>query len=315
MKKQFQIGHVQLEIQMPDDMLIPENMKKFEKLLDDSSAAQTEENEEKLEKVSDNLLTALEEGNKRVYYKIDFVQELQVIEKKLREEHTIKSELCRDTIRILNMGDKECRILNFHGASNPYAICLETEENKILVWVDEGIRGMLIYDTVFVSLLLLEKVMIKNNALILHSAYMCRNDKAVLFSAPSETGKSTQADLWEKYRQTRTINGDKSLLIREDDGWYAYGWPVCGSSEICNNEDYPIHAIVMLHQAKENSVERLKGFALIQKLMAQITINMWNSEFQIKAMDLIEQLVGEVPVYELGCDISEEAVECLEKVL
>lgn len=296
MKKQYQIGHVQIELQMPDDILIPQNMQKFELPL----------------AAPENIQTA---GKIQMYYKMEFVPELAVIEKELREEYTVKSELCRDTIRTLNIDNRECRILNFIGSPEPYAICFETAENEIQVWIADGIKEMLIYDPVFVSLLLLEKVMIRNDALILHSAYMCRDNKAVLFSAPSETGKSTQADLWEKYRQTRTINGDRSLLIRDEDGWYAYGWPVCGSSEICNNEAYPIQAIVMLYQSKENKVERLKGFAMVQKVMSQITINMWNSEFQMKAMDLIEQLVGEIPVYELGCDISEEAVECLEKVL
>lgn len=313
MRKQYQIGHVQIEIQMPDDMLIPENMQKFEMTLAAQGNIQIDGNMQKLVKESDDSLQIDEKI--QMYYKMDFVSDLDIIEKKLREEYTVQQELCRDTIRTLNIDDRECRILNFLGASEPYAICFETADNEMQVWIDEEIKEMLRYDTVFVSLLLLEKVMIRNNALILHSAYMCRDHKAVLFSAPSETGKSTQAGLWEKYRQTRTINGDRSLLIRDEDGWHAYGWPVCGSSEICNNEEYPIHAIVMLYQAKENKIERLKGFAMLQKLMAQITINMWNSEFQMKAMDLIEQLVGEIPVYELGCDISEEAVECLEKVL
>ena len=150
---------------------------------------------------------------------------------------------------------------------------------------------------------------------ILHSAYMCYEDTAVLFSAPSETGKSTQAGLWEKYRGTWTVNGDRSLLIREEDGWYANGWPVCGSSEICNNKSYPVRAIVMLSQAKENRISRLKGLEALRKVMEQITINAWNSEFQIQAMDELEILLKEVPVYHLECDISEDAVRCLEDVL
>ena len=53
----------------------------------------------------------------------------------------------------------------------------------------------------------------------------------------------------------------------------------------------------------------------VRKLTPQITMNMWNAGFQMKALDLIEQIVGEVPIYELGCDISEDAVKCLEGVL
>lgn len=287
MKKQYQFGHVNIEVHMPEEMPIPENMQKF--MCESEQADRT--------------------------YEIEYAKSLAEIERELRQSYPQAREIRRENLRVLTAPEIECRILNFHGADRPYGIVLEEAGKPIRVWVEEEIRPMLIYDTIFVSLLALEKRMIQQDALILHSAYMLRDGKAVLFSAPSETGKSTQADLWERYRGTRTVNGDRSLLIREKDGWYAYGWPVCGSSEICHNESYPIQAIVMLHQSKTNEIVRLKGFEAAQKLMAQITINMWNAEFQIKAMDLIEAMIGEIPVYELGCDISEEAVRCLEKEL
>lgn len=225
--------------------------------------------------------------------------------------NTIKRE---DRI-ILQNGPRECRLIYFHGADIPYGIYREHSDDTVEIWIDSNMRHMMIYDTIFLSLFSLEKYMLRENALILHCAYMQRNGKAILFSAPSGTGKSTQADLWEKYRGTTTVNGDKSLLYCHEDGWYAHGWPICGSSEICHNESYPIEAIVMLHQAKENTIEPLRGLEPVKKLMAQVTINMWNSEYLMKAMDLIEGLVREVPVFELGCDISEGAVECLESML
>lgn len=142
-----------------------------------------------------------------------------------------------------------------------------------------------------------------------------KDGEAILFSAPSETGKSTQAALWEQYRGARVVNGDRSLLMRENGKRYAHGWPICGSSEICHNEGYPIRAIVMLYQAKENVIRKLKGAEAVKKVVSQMMINTWNKEFVIVAMDLVQQLVTEVPVYELGCNISEDAVKCLESVL
>ncbi|MCF2667982.1 hypothetical protein [Faecalicatena contorta] len=287
MKKKYQFGHVNIEVHMPEGMPIPENMQKF--------------------------LCESDEVDR--IYEIVYTRALNEIEQAFRKACPQAREIRRENLRVLTVPEIECRILNFHGADRPYGIVLEEAGKPIRVWVDEEIRPMLIYDTIFVSLLALEKLMIQQDSLILHSAYMLRDGKAILFSAPSETGKSTQADLWERYRGTRTVNGDRSLLICEKDGWYAYGWPVCGSSEICYNESCPIEAIVMLHQSKTNEIVRIKGFEAVQKLMAQITINMWNAEFQMKAMDLIEEMIGEVPVFELGCDISEEAVRCLEKEL
>ena len=67
--------------------------------------------------------------------------------------------------------------------------------------------------------------------------------------------------------------------------------------------------------AKENRISRLKGLEALRKVMEQITINAWNSEFQIQAMDELEILLKEVPVYHLECDISEDAVRCQEHVL
>ena len=287
--KKYQFGHIVIEVNFSEEMPIPSNMKKFECMDQDSKI-------------------------QKKYY-LECTGTLADVENTLRETCPNAKEIRRDSLRVLTDAGVECRIMNFQGASKPYAISLEKEEESTRVWIDEEAVPMMNYDTVFVSLLSLERLMLTQDSLILHSAYMCREGKAILFSAPSETGKSTQADLWEKYRNTRTINGDRSLLVREEDGWYAYGWPVCGSSEICNNEAYPIQAIVMLHQAKTNSVRELKGFEAVQKLMSQITINMWNAKFQMKAMDKIEEIVAEIPMYDLGCDISEEAVKCLEKVL
>lgn len=288
MRRQYQFGHVRIELNMPARMPVPENMQKF---------------------------ACEDTGNNDRLYEIRYTSSLAEVEEGIRQNNPDMREICRETLRLLMAPGMECRILNFHGTREPYGILLEKQGMPYQVWVDEKVTPMLVYDTIFVSLLALEKLMLEHDSLILHSAYMYREGEAVLFSAPSETGKSTQADLWEKYRGTRTVNGDRSLLVREKDGWYACGWPVCGSSDICNNESYPIRAIVMLHQARTNSIERLEGFEAVQKLMAQITINMWNAEYQMKAMDKIEEIIAEVPMYELGCDISEEAVKCLERVL
>lgn len=287
MIKKYQFGHTVVEVHLPEEMTIPKCMQLFE----------------------------VEEGEPVKICKLEFAKNLQKPIRDFCDIHGKIKEITRKNINVLIAGDYECRVLKFEGAAWPYAVYVEQDVLHNHTWVSLDVQQMLQFETIFVSLLGLEKIMIGTDALILHCAYMCRDGKAVLFSAPSETGKSTQADLWEKYRGTRTINGDKSLLIREVDGWYAHGWPICGSSEICNNERYPIQAIVMLFQAKENTVRRLGMAEAMKKLMMQITMNMWNAQFQIKAMDMIQQLIMEVPVYELGCNISEEAVKCLEAVL
>lgn len=292
MRKWYQFGHTKVEVEFPDNMRIPLNMKLFEISCE---------------------VTACEEVAKVCV--LEFVEDLAVVEEKFRLEYPDAKEILRRNMRILTASEKECRVIYIEGSRVPYAISIEESPKQTYTWVSTAAYGLLEIDPIFVALLGLEKVMIQKDSLILHTAYMCLEGGAVLFSAPSGTGKSTQAELWEKYRGTRTVNGDRSLLMRESDGWYACGWPICGSSGICHNESYPIRAIVMLRQAKENKVRRLGVAESMKKVFAQITINMWNAEFQMKAMDLIQNLISEVPVYELECDISENAVACLERVL
>ena len=79
-----------------------------------------------------------------------------------------------------------------------------------------------------------------------------------------------------------------------------------------NNKSYPVRAIVMLSQAKENRISRLKGLEALRKVMEQITINAWNSEFQIQAMDELEDFTEGGSGISSECDISEDAVRCLK---
>lgn len=93
------------------------------------------------------------------------------------------------------------------------------------------------------------------------------------------------------------------------------GWPICGSSEICHNEDYPISRVVFLGQAKENQGRRLSYVEGIKHLISQTTANNWNADFVQKVWQIIEEMAADVPVYEYACNMEEAAVKELEKLV
>ena len=209
----------------------------------------------------------------------------------------------------------ETRQFAVSGPLGYYALYRETSPDSAEIFLDRRKLEPLVVDPVFVSLLAPERRLLPLDGLILHCAYTRHRNEAILFSAPSETGKTTQANLWEQYRGSETINGDRGLLQKSDGVWTAHGWPICGSSGICRNEPTPIRAIVMLSQAKENSVRRLPPHQAFAQLFSQITVNRWNREAANHAAALIETLATEVPVWHLACNISEEAVNCLYAAL
>lgn len=161
----------------------------------------------------------------------------------------------------------------------------------------------------------LSRILLRQGGLILHASYIIWNGCGILFTAPSGTGKSTQAGLWEKYRGAEIINGDRAVIRKREGKQRAYSLPFSGTSGICRNVSCPLQAIVVLGQAKTNILRYLSDSEAVKYLYSQCAVNRWNGAEVSLVMDLLQKLVREVPVLRLDCLPDESAVEVLEKCL
>ena len=100
MKRQYRIGYANIEIDMPEEMLFPQNMQLFE--------------------------TATE--SVEMFYQVSFAEELVSVEQQFRAENPDIKEYKRPNMRILAAPGRECRILNFEGLTTPYAIHMEEDQ-------------------------------------------------------------------------------------------------------------------------------------------------------------------------------------------
>ena len=99
----------------------------------------------------------------------------------------------------------------------------------------------------------LEDLLLRRDAVVLHASYIDTIYGGILFSGPSGIGKSTQADLWCRYRNAKQVNGDRPILRRDKSGWKAYGSPYAGSSRCWLNRssdkpDLPLPVLLLLKQ-------------------------------------------------------------------
>lgn len=159
------------------------------------------------------------------------------------------------------------------------------------------------------------RVLLNRNACVLHASYIDAGGKAILFTAPSGTGKSTQAALWEKHAGAGIVNGDRVVLRRRDGIWHAFGYPCCGSSQISRNRTLPVGAIVVLEQSPENTVERMSAGQKIRALAAATEFYHWDRDEMNMVFDLAMELASGVPVVRLRCRPDEEAVNVLKHYL
>lgn len=171
------------------------------------------------------------------------------------------------------------------------------------------------YSGDLMTLLSLESLLLRHDALLLHAAFIEAGGKAILFSGPSGIGKSTQAALWQKHQGARILNGDRAALRRSEGAWRAWGLPYAGSSGIYRNDSAPLAAIVLLEQGAENTLRRLSSSEALRRLYPEMMIHRWDRGFVEKALDLAAALLESTGVWLLRCRPEEEATRLLSETL
>ena len=151
---------------------------------------------------------------------------------------------------------------------------------------------------------------------VLHSAAASYRGQAMLFSAPSETGKSTHTSLWKKYYTEDVVlfNDDTPVILEEENRLITCGTPWSGKTEINENMYFPLNAIVFLKQGKENSIRKLNTVESVIRLLNETRKPVFPELMNIH-MEIIEKIISRTPVYELVCNISKEAVDLVKNTL
>lgn len=159
------------------------------------------------------------------------------------------------------------------------------------------------------------QMILRHKRMVLHSSCIARNGKAILFSAPSGTGKSTHTGLWRMYYpDTYYINDDTPILRLDKEEVLACGSPWSGKERLNQNVQVPLSGIVFLEQGKNNIITPLSKAEAMGRLLGECRkIPFYNAMQQ--AAELCGQLLQKIPVYRLTCDISQEAVETVRKEL
>ena len=162
--------------------------------------------------------------------------------------------------------------------------------------------------------LALPHVLLHKERMILHASYIRHGDRGIVFTAPSGTGKSTQADLWCKFRGSQILNGDRAVIGLRGDVPYAFGFPMSGSSPYCDNCSLPLSCVVVLKQAPENRIRRLKGREALKALLNGTYSDPKHPGDLLRNTDTALKLLS-TPVFELSCRPDLGAVEVLEEAI
>ncbi len=153
--------------------------------------------------------------------------------------------------------------------------------------------------------------LVNYDGFMLHASAILMDGYCYLFSAPSGTGKSYHASLWQKVygrERAKIINDDKPAIRIDKDGVFAYGTPWSGKTDLNLNVKVPIAGICFLERGEKNEIVRENGGAKILKVLSQ-TVRPNSEENMDKLLKSLDFVLKKVPIYTMQCTMEEEAAK------
>lgn len=147
------------------------------------------------------------------------------------------------------------------------------------------------------------------NGILLHSSCVAVDGMAYAFSADSGTGKSTHTQLWLKHFGDRAhiLNDDKPAIRIIDGKVYACGTPWSGKYDYSTPEILPLAGICFLERSETNYIKKADTSKAIYNIFSQ-TVRKLGAAKMEKLFGVLDKIFAATEIYELGCNISDEAV-------
>jgi hypothetical protein len=153
--------------------------------------------------------------------------------------------------------------------------------------------------------------LIAHQGFVLHASAVAFEQRAYLFAADCGVGKSTHAALWSQTfgpDKIQIINDDKPAVCWQDGRYWVYGTPFSGKTDLNLNIHIPLQGICLLEQSASNWIRRLTPAEALAPILQQ-TIRPRSAARMTQLLDLLDRLFAAIPVYRLGCQMNQEAVQ------
>lgn len=147
------------------------------------------------------------------------------------------------------------------------------------------------------------------DGILLHSSCIVVDGRAYAFSANSGVGKSTHTQLWLEHFGSRAhmLNDDKPAIRLIDGKVCACGTPWSGKYDYSTPEVAELAGIGFIERSQDNWIKKADVSKAVFNIFSQ-TVRKLGEEKMTKLFNVLEEIFAKVPLYELGCNISEEAM-------
>ncbi len=153
-------------------------------------------------------------------------------------------------------------------------------------------------------------------SMLVHSACVEVDGRALLFSGASGSGKSTMAELWDRSGEGEVLGDESHLLWIDREGRVmASGTPWPGSSGLYSNRTAPLAGIFFLRHGPENLSRALGKADAAITLLSHSFLPSWDALSMEIVSELGARVAEAVPAADLAFAPDERVVEYLMKEL
>lgn len=148
--------------------------------------------------------------------------------------------------------------------------------------------------------------------IIFHGVAVKYDGAGYVFTAPSGTGKSTHAFLWQRYlgRAAHILSGDKPVISGGGEcgsSVTVWGSPWGGKERIFENGFAPLRGVCLIERGRTCAIERVEPAEFLETMLRQ-TFMPSEDPAATRALEVVDAVLANVPLWRLTCDISEDAV-------
>lgn len=215
-----------------------------------------------------------------------------------------------------NMGDAHLHRLAVFSPDHRHAT-IYSPPGQVELIQRNGFHSLALFPT---DQIWLTPLLADRGAVLLHSGAAKLNGRGFVFVGHSSAGKSTTMELLKAARAERGLDAeilcdDRNVLRRWPDGWRVHGTWSHGTTTDVSPAEAPLQGIFFLEQSTTNRIQPLTDRKQVWRLLlatlirAMVTAEWWN-----KQLDILEQLVDEVPCYRMQFDKTGAIVPMLEQL-
>lgn len=154
------------------------------------------------------------------------------------------------------------------------------------------------------------ELMPKYNGVLFHGSALAFDDRGLLFTATSGTGKSTHSSIWRKVYgdRVRMINDDKPFIRLIEGKPYVFGSPWMGKHRLGGNLSVPLQGICILSRGKENQIYSVTPRDAMPILVQQC-YRPENVSVLMDSMSILDSLSKNAGLYQIFCNMEDSAAK------